>query len=160
MVSITYANISPLVLVMSLCYFSIAPLIYKHQLLYVYDPVFETGGKLFPHVFHRFFFALVIANASMMGMMILKEALHQFYVLAVVLISTLIYHRRNQLIYGDVSMQLPLEVAAGLDVDMARDVDDLTQAQEVFIQPELRAPAELVMDVEERVANFCKETYE
>lgn len=39
-----YANIAPLILVAGLCYFGMASFIYKHQLLYVYEPIYETGG--------------------------------------------------------------------------------------------------------------------
>lgn len=46
----TYACIAPLSLVAGLCYFAGAAFVYKHQMLYVYEPIFETGGKWWPKV--------------------------------------------------------------------------------------------------------------
>jgi Calcium-dependent channel, 7TM region, putative phosphate len=43
-------------------YFCLAHLVYKHQLLYVYEPAFETGGTFFPKIFRRFIFGVFVAQ--------------------------------------------------------------------------------------------------
>ncbi|CAM9497474.1 unnamed protein product, partial [Phaeothamnion confervicola] len=57
-VTLTYACINPWILFVSCLYFVCAHITYKHQLLYVYEPVYENGGAFFPKVFRRFVFAI------------------------------------------------------------------------------------------------------
>lgn len=58
----TYACIAPLTLAAGLCYFAGASFIYKHQMLYVYEPSFETGGKWWPKMARCFVVALLFAQ--------------------------------------------------------------------------------------------------
>jgi Calcium-dependent channel, 7TM region, putative phosphate len=44
----TYAVICPIILPFGLLYFTGALMVYKKQLLYVYRPVYESGGAMFP----------------------------------------------------------------------------------------------------------------
>jgi Calcium-dependent channel, 7TM region, putative phosphate len=44
----TYAVICPIILPFGLLYFSGALMVYKKQILYVYRPVYESGGAMFP----------------------------------------------------------------------------------------------------------------
>jgi Calcium-dependent channel, 7TM region, putative phosphate len=46
----TYACIAPVILVPGLLFFACAQVTYRHQLLYVYEPEFESGGAFFPKV--------------------------------------------------------------------------------------------------------------
>lgn len=73
----TYACIAPVILVPGLLFFGIAQVVYRHQLLYVYVAEFESGGAFFPVVFRRFVFALLTAQATMLGMFLLKNGLQQ-----------------------------------------------------------------------------------
>ena len=43
-------------------YFFSCHLAYKHQMLFVYEPLYETGGVFFPKIFRRFIFGLIIAQ--------------------------------------------------------------------------------------------------
>ncbi|CAM9573048.1 unnamed protein product, partial [Phaeothamnion confervicola] len=49
-VTLTYACINPFILLVSGSYFICAHLTYKHQMLYVYEPAYESGGIMFPKV--------------------------------------------------------------------------------------------------------------
>lgn len=44
----TYAVICPIILPFGLLYFTGALMVYKKQILYVYRPVYESGGAMFP----------------------------------------------------------------------------------------------------------------
>eukprot|EP01036_Dinobryon_divergens_P025868 gene25868-34457_t len=52
-VSATYSCIAPLTLLAGLCYFAGASLVYTHQLLFIYVPICETGGKWWPKMDHE-----------------------------------------------------------------------------------------------------------
>ena len=47
-VMMVYVVMSPVVLVPGLLFFSIGSVVYRHQLLFVYEPLFESGGLLWP----------------------------------------------------------------------------------------------------------------
>lgn len=61
-VCLTYAMVNPFILVVGIPYFFSCQLTYKHQMLFVYEPLYETGGVFFPKIFRRFIFALIIAQ--------------------------------------------------------------------------------------------------
>ena len=49
----TYACISPVILICGALYFQSALLVYKKQILFVYTPVYENGGAMFPSAVKR-----------------------------------------------------------------------------------------------------------
>jgi hypothetical protein len=63
----TYAVICPVILPVGLAYFVGALIVYKKQVLYVYTPVYESGGAMFPGVIQRSLFGLVCAQLTLLG---------------------------------------------------------------------------------------------
>lgn len=112
----TYACISPLVLIPGMIFFGYAHLIYRHQLLYIYVPVFESGASFFPRVFRRIIFALFTAQATMIGMFILKNGINQMYAVSALMVITFVYKTKMRDMYEPVAEALPLELAVALDL--------------------------------------------
>lgn len=141
-VSATYSCIAPLTLVAGLCYFAGAAFVYKHQLLFVYVPICETGGKWWPKMARCFVVALLFAQCTMVGMMILKEAFAQVYFLVVIIGVTSSYYWYVESLYGPLANQLPLDMAASMDHEQGvLEADgelDLLGADD-YAQPSLRA---------------------
>ncbi|CAM9189765.1 unnamed protein product, partial [Choristocarpus tenellus] len=90
-VVMTYACMAPVVLIAALMFFGYAQIIYRHQLLYVYVPAFESGGSFFPKVFRRWVFALFTAQATMLGMCLLKTGFKQATSLGLLMVLTYIF---------------------------------------------------------------------
>jgi hypothetical protein len=134
----TFACIAPLALIPGLLYFLNASYIYKHQMLYVYEPTFETGGKWWPKVARCIVVALLFAQCTMVGMMILKETFTEIYFLAIIVAVTTFYYYRVYSIYEPLAAQLPLDMATAMDLDQKIFHDDLKGA-EGYLQPGLRA---------------------
>lgn len=134
----TYACVAPLTIVAGVCYFAGAAYVYKHQLLYVYEPSFETGGKWWPKMARCFVVALLFAQATMVGMMILKETFTEIYLLAFIIAATSVYYWHVASIYVPLAAQLPFDMATSMDLDQHKFPDDLAGA-EGYIQPSLRA---------------------
>jgi hypothetical protein len=44
-------------------------------MLYVYEPIFETGGKWWPRVAKIYIVALIFGQSTMAGMMMLKQGI-------------------------------------------------------------------------------------
>lgn len=123
----TYACIAPLILIPALIFFSMAFLVYKHQMLYVYIPAFESGGMFWPKIYRRWIFALFIAQATMTGIFILKFAYPQVYAELALMVLTYIYKMKMRSTYtwDSVAAHLPLELATSLDASLDKEDDEL-----------------------------------
>ena len=114
-ICMTYATIAPLVLVGGIMWFGYAQIAYRHSLLFVYEPRFETGGNFFPVVFRRFLYMLMISQASMIGIFFLKDTYLFAYFTIVQLMATGYYTFYMSNEYANLS-QLPLELSIHLDL--------------------------------------------
>ena len=63
----SYAIIAPIILPFGMIDFTGALIVYKKQLLYVYSPVYESGGKMFPLAVQRTLFGLVCGQLTFLG---------------------------------------------------------------------------------------------
>ncbi|XP_071731048.1 CSC1-like protein HYP1 [Rutidosis leptorrhynchoides] len=70
---ITYFFLSPLILPFLLVYYCLAYIIWRHQLLNVYSPKFETGGTFWPIVHNSTIFALILMHMIAVGIFGLKK---------------------------------------------------------------------------------------
>lgn len=55
---------------------------------YVYVPKFESGGSFFPKMFRRWIFAMFTAQATMVGMCLLKQGFKQAYSIMFLMVLT------------------------------------------------------------------------
>lgn len=132
----TYACIAPLILIAGLFYFAGASYVYKHQMLFVYEPIFETGGKWWPRMARCIVVALMFAQATMIGMMILKETYTEIYFLVGILIFTSVYFWYVNKLYVPLAMQLPLDMAVSMDLEEEAEND--LEGVEGYTQPSMR----------------------
>jgi hypothetical protein len=70
--TLTFASISPVILLASLLYFGIGYLVFKHQLLHHYLPDTDSDGSFFLRIFTHALDALLIGQVTMFGMILLK----------------------------------------------------------------------------------------
>ncbi|CAJ1948545.1 unnamed protein product [Cylindrotheca closterium] len=63
----TYAVISPIILPVGVLFFAGSLVVYKKQVLYVYQPVYESGGAFFPAALQRSLFGLVCGQLTLIG---------------------------------------------------------------------------------------------
>jgi hypothetical protein len=73
----TYAVICPIILPFGLLYFLGALLVYKKQVLYVYQPVYESGGAMFPSAIQRALFGLVCGQLTLIGYFLTRGFYYQ-----------------------------------------------------------------------------------
>lgn len=69
----TYFFLAPLIIPFLLGYFSLAYIIYRNQLLNVYAPKYESGGKFWPIVHDSTIFSLVLMQFIAFGIFTLKK---------------------------------------------------------------------------------------
>jgi hypothetical protein len=138
----TYACISPLILIAGLLYFSMAAYFYTYQMLYVYVPSFETGGKWWPRVAKMYIVALIFAQSTMAGMMMLKQAWAEMYILFGLIVVTSVYLVRVEKTFLPVANQLPFDMATSLDLEqeLIDGAVEVLAGSEEYVQPSMRAP--------------------
>lgn len=111
----TYAVICPAILPVGLIYFIGALIVYKKQVLYVYSPVYESGGRFFPLAVQRTLFGLVCSQITLMGYLMTRGCRYQPIFLAPLPMMTIWamgYFHRN---YAEPSKRLSLERAREYD---------------------------------------------
>jgi hypothetical protein len=134
----TYACIAPLSLIGGLFYFGGASYVYKHQMLYVYEPIYETGGKWWPKIARCVVVALLFAQSTMVGMMVLKGTYTEIYFLVLIILITSLYYWYIASTYEPLAAQLPFDMATSIDLDQQNNPDELAGAED-YMQPSLRA---------------------
>ncbi|KAJ8599002.1 hypothetical protein CTAYLR_007663 [Chrysophaeum taylorii] len=140
----TYSVMAPVILVPGLLFLGLASVVYRHQLLYVYVPIFESGGLLFPRIYRRTLFSVFILHFTMVGIFFLKHAYYQGY--ATLALSAGLYVYVRVAAHLDVSHHLAMELATAVDDAMRYDrdpkLDDalLLRGLQDYVQPGLATP--------------------
>ena len=87
-------------------------------MLFVYEPMSETGGKWWPIVARQYIVALLFAQSTMAGMMMLKQAWPELYILFGLIVVTSVYLLRVEKTFLPVANQLPFDMATSLDLEL------------------------------------------
>jgi hypothetical protein len=77
MIVFTYAIICPVIIPVGLMYFCGSLIVYKKQVLYVYQPVYESGGAMFPYALQRTLFGLVCGQLTLIGYLLTRGCYFQ-----------------------------------------------------------------------------------
>jgi hypothetical protein len=129
-ISVVFAVVAPLVLLPCALFCLFSRLMWTHHHLYVYESVFESGGQFWPKIFRRFIFGLIIAQMTITGQFILKEARHEAYATIALMFMTYLFLRSTRARYDPTSSTLPLEVATVMDISLSQEEKARRRAQE------------------------------
>jgi len=129
-ISVVFAVVAPLVLLPCALFCLFSRIMWTHHHLYVYESVFESGGQFWPKIFRRFIFGLIIAQMTITGQFILKEARHEAYATIALMFMTYIFLRSTRARYDPTSSTLPLEVATVMDISLSQEEKARRRAQD------------------------------
>eukprot|EP00535_Pseudo-nitzschia_heimii_P006651 CAMPEP_0197178896 /NCGR_PEP_ID=MMETSP1423-20130617/4019_1 /TAXON_ID=476441 /ORGANISM="Pseudo-nitzschia heimii, Strain UNC1101" /LENGTH=1127 /DNA_ID=CAMNT_0042628715 /DNA_START=243 /DNA_END=3623 /DNA_ORIENTATION=- len=129
-ISVVFAVVAPLVLLPCALFCLFSRIMWTHHHLYVYESVFESGGQFWPKIFRRFIFGLIIAQMTITGQFILKEARHEAYATIALMFMTYLFLRSTRARYDPTSSTLPLEVATVMDISLSQEEKVKRMAQE------------------------------
>jgi hypothetical protein len=145
-ISVVFAVVAPMVLLPCAMFALFSRIIWTHHHLYVYESCFETGGQFWPKIFRRFVFGLIIAQMTITGQFILKEARHEAYATIALIFITYFFLRSTRARYDPSSSTLPLEVARVMDLSMTYEepedgalIGSHDPFKRAYTQPALRA---------------------
>lgn len=129
-ISVVFAVVAPLVLLPCALFCLFSRILWTHHHLYVFESVFETGGQFWPKIFRRFVFGLIIAQMTITGQFILKEARHEAYATIALILMTYVFLRSTRARYDPSSSTLPLEVATVMDISLSQEEEAMRRAQQ------------------------------
>ncbi|GAB2258367.1 hypothetical protein Droror1_Dr00014527 [Drosera rotundifolia] len=117
LLGLVYAVVTPILLPFVLVFFFFAYLVYRHQIINVYNQRYESVGAFWPHVHSRVIASLVISQLLLMGLLSTKEAAKSTPLLIVLPILTLAFHQYCKNRFEPAFSKYPLEEAMDKDME-------------------------------------------
>ncbi|KAH9097373.1 hypothetical protein LEN26_017099 [Aphanomyces euteiches] len=149
LLTLTFCPMSPLLCYFAAVYFALSELVYRRQLLFVYDPELKSTGLLWHPLYNFVVCALIVAQLTLLGVLILKQAPGPIVAAALLPFFTLLAHFHILQLYPRTSMYLPL-----LDcvrIDTARRQSDIPFSKQTYVQPALLSRPPLEPQVDESI---------
>ncbi|OMO87830.1 hypothetical protein CCACVL1_08742 [Corchorus capsularis] len=128
LLGIVYAVITPILLPFILVFFAFAYLVYRHQIINVYNQQYESGAAFWPHVHSRIIASLLISQLLLLGLLSTKKAAKSTPLLVILPILTLAFHKYCKNRFEPAFRKYPLEEA------MAKDILDQTTEPEINLK--------------------------
>ncbi|MQL72107.1 hypothetical protein Taro_004431 [Colocasia esculenta] len=113
LLGLVYAVVTPFLLPFILVFFGLAYVVYRHQIINVYNQEYESGGAFWPDVHGRIITALVISQVLLMGLLTTKEAAQSTPFLIALPVLTIWFHRYCKNRYEPAFVKYPLENLPG-----------------------------------------------
>ncbi|CAD5314265.1 unnamed protein product [Arabidopsis thaliana] len=115
LLGIVYTAVTPILLPFILIFFAFAYLVYRHQIINVYNQQYESCGAFWPHVHGRIIASLLISQLLLMGLLASKKAADSTPLLIILPILTLSFHKYCKHRFEPAFRQYPLEEAMAKD---------------------------------------------
>ncbi|KAI3809737.1 hypothetical protein L1987_19337 [Smallanthus sonchifolius] len=93
LLGLVYAVVTPILLPFIVVFFGLAYVVYRHQIINVYNQQYESAGAFWPDVHGRIITALIVSQLLLMGLLSTKEAAQSTPLLIVLPVLTIWFHR-------------------------------------------------------------------
>lgn len=144
-IALVYSAMSPLILPFALIYFTVAGIVYKYMLMYVYVTKMETGGKIWPVLFQTVMTSVIFFQLTMIVILRLKGGLIQVYCLIPLPILTLLfqyaYYRRMHVLGSYLTGTEPTSAAVIDENFMSSDPKKKKTKKPSTLQSQFQDPA-------------------
>eukprot|EP00249_Psilotum_nudum_P005543 c18984_g1_i2 orf=173-2383(-) len=109
-ITFCYAIIAPMILPFAIVYFALGWLVMRNQVLKVYVPAFESGGRMWPHIHSRILAALFVSQLTMLGYFSVKKFKATAFMIPLPIATLLFAYICRKFLYPSFRFQ-PLSVA-------------------------------------------------
>ncbi|KAL8522900.1 hypothetical protein ACS0TY_013019 [Phlomoides rotata] len=92
LLGLVYSAVTPLILPFIVVFFAFAYLIYRHQIINVYEQKYESGARFWPHVHRRIIISLILSQVLLMGLLSTKKAAKSTPLLLALTFFTIWFH--------------------------------------------------------------------
>ncbi|KAF5731511.1 CSC1-like protein [Tripterygium wilfordii] len=106
-----YAVVTPILLPFIIVFFAFAYLVFRHQIINVYDQKYESGASFWPDVHRRLIIGLVISQLLLLGLLSTKKAEDSTPFLVALPILTIWFHRFCKGRFESAFVKFPLQDA-------------------------------------------------
>ncbi|KAM7525252.1 hypothetical protein LguiA_015154 [Lonicera macranthoides] len=122
LLGLVYAVVTPLLLPFILIFFGLAYVVFRHQIINVYNQEYESAAAFWPDVHGRVIAALVISQILLMGLFTTKEAAQSTPFLIALPVLTIWFHRYCKGRFEPAFVRYPLQEAMMKDtLERARE---------------------------------------
>lgn len=115
LLGLVYAVITPILLPFVIIFFGFAYLVYRHQIINVYNQQYESVAAFWPHVHGRIIAAMVISQLLLLGLLSTKEAANSTPLLLALPVLTIWFHKYCKSRFEPAFRRYPLEEAMAKD---------------------------------------------
>ncbi|XP_072967501.1 calcium permeable stress-gated cation channel 1-like isoform X2 [Typha angustifolia] len=122
LLGLVYAVITPFLLPFIIIFFGLAYVVYRHQIINVYNQEYESGAAFWPSVHGRIITALVISQLLLLGLLSTKKAAQSSPLLIALPVLTIWFHLFCKHRYEPAFVKYPLQEAMMKDtLERARE---------------------------------------
>ncbi|CAL4956317.1 unnamed protein product [Urochloa decumbens] len=122
LLGLVYAAVTPFLLPFILIFFGFAYIVYRHQIINVYNQEYESAAAFWPSVHGRIITALIVSQLLLLGLLSTKGAGQSTPVLLVLPVVTFYFHKYCKNRYEPTFVKCPLQEAMKKDtLERARD---------------------------------------
>ncbi|KAM2204753.1 hypothetical protein COP2_024734 [Malus domestica] len=111
LLGLVYAVVSPILLPFIIVFFALAYVVYRHQIINVYNQEYESAAAFWPDVHGRIITALIVSQLLLMGLLSTKEAAQSTPLLITLPVLTIWFHRFCKGRYEPAFIRHPLQEA-------------------------------------------------
>nr|GMC70600.1 CSC1-like protein At3g21620 [Ipomoea batatas] len=111
LLGLVYAVVSPILLPFIIVFFTLAYVVYRHQIINVYNQEYESAAAFWPDVHGRIVTALIVSQLLLMGLLSTKRAAHSTPLLITLPILTIWFHLFCKGRYEPAFIRYPLQEA-------------------------------------------------
>uniref|UniRef100_A0A2N9H8T8 Calcium permeable stress-gated cation channel 1 n=1 Tax=Fagus sylvatica TaxID=28930 RepID=A0A2N9H8T8_FAGSY len=111
LLGLVYATVTPVILPFIIIFFGLAYVVFRHQIINVYNQEYESAAAFWPDVHGRIITALVISQVLLMGLLSTKEAASSTPFLVALPVLTIWFHKFCKGRYEPAFIRYPLQEA-------------------------------------------------
>ncbi|KAJ6800739.1 calcium permeable stress-gated cation channel 1-like [Iris pallida] len=111
LLGLVYAVVTPFLLPFIIVFFGLAYVVFRHQIINVYNQEYESGAAFWPAVHGRIVVALIISQMLLLGLLSTKEAAQSTPFLIALPVMTYTFHRFCKNRYEPAFVKYPLQEA-------------------------------------------------
>lgn len=116
LLGLVYAVVTPILLPFIIVFFAFAYLVYRHQIINVYNQEYESAAAFWPQVHSRIIASLLISHVTLFGLLSTMKAAYSTPLLIFLPMLTLWFHKYCKSRFEPAFRKYPLEEAMEKDV--------------------------------------------
>lgn len=115
LLGLVYSVVTPILLPFIIVFFAFSYMVFRHQIINVYDQKYESGASFWPDVNRRILIGLVISHLLLIGLLSTKDASQSTPLLIVLIVLTIWFHTFCKGRFESVFVKFPLQDAVVKD---------------------------------------------